>query len=302
MKLRNLTMASIAMLAICLSFTACKKNTTSSTSVNDSTQTQTDDQVMVSNETDDANNDATAAFEGSGTTYAERPDISAPGIGLPCDATVTVDTLSTPRTITIVYNGSNCSGTRTRTGKITLSFPSGFRWKNAGSTLIVTFDSFKVVRALDHKSIMISGADTITNTSGGLLVNLGTLGTITHTIHAHYAITFGNDSTATWNINKTRVFTYNNGIVLTTNGSVSGINRFGNQFTTTITQPIVIAQSCDFRVVSGQLTYVAPIGTITATYGLDVHGDPVTSCPLLFYYKLQLTTNTATYTYIAPYF
>ena len=48
-----------------------------------------------------------------------------------CDATVTYDTTNGQRVITIVYDGTNCWGNRTRTGTVTISMPVGQRWKNA---------------------------------------------------------------------------------------------------------------------------------------------------------------------------
>lgn len=99
-----------------------------------------------------------------------------------CDATVAADMLSNPRTITITYNGTNCIGNRTRTGIVILSMNANARWKNPGAVINVSLQNLKITRLSDNKSITLNGTQTYTNVSGGLLINLPTLGTITHTI------------------------------------------------------------------------------------------------------------------------
>ncbi len=107
---------------------------------------------------------------------------------------------------------------------------------------------------------------TYTNVSGGLLKDLATLQTITHTITGTMSIDFDNGTTRTWNVSKQRVFTYDNGIVITTTGTYSdgtyndiaewGLNRLGESFKSLISEPKVIRQDCDFRLVSGQNTVI----------------------------------------------
>src|SRR5690606_23393363 len=119
-------------------------------------------------------------------------------------------------------------------------------------------------------SITINGTQTYTNVSGGLLINLPVLGTITHTItSSNMSVTFDNGSQRTWQVARQRVFTYNNGVVITvtgthTDGSVIGIaewgtNRFGRSFITAITQPLVLKQDCSFRVGSGKVVHTTPM-------------------------------------------
>ncbi|MEI9933787.1 MAG: hypothetical protein WDM71_02815 [Ferruginibacter sp.] len=88
-----------------------------------SIQTQTDDQVMVSNETDDASNDGTAAIEKKGGSFAERPAFGHLGISLPCDTTtIIVDTTGSSDSIFVNYSGSDCTFKHVRSGKIIISF------------------------------------------------------------------------------------------------------------------------------------------------------------------------------------
>jgi hypothetical protein len=228
---------------------------------------------------DDADNalDVTAGFSGRG----DQIQI--------CNASVVVDTASNPRTITITYNGANCQGTRTRTGVVIISMAQGVRWRNPGAIVNVNIQNLRITRISDNKSITINGAHTYTNVSGGLLINLATLGTITHSItSSNMSITFDNASQRTWQVSKQRVFTYNNGIVITTSGThseggVSGIaewgtNRFGRTFTTAITQPLVVRQDCSFRLTSGRVDHATPVFNANVTFGLDSAGNP-TTCP-----------------------
>lgn len=310
-------------------FVACSKNnpgassaSTSGTTTTD-LQMESDDEAQVSTEMDAANNDvnnslnSTPAFSGTTTTSSQGVVSEGGGVivAIPsiCDGTVTVDTANGLRQITITYNGSNCWGNRIRTGTIVISIPVGVRWKDAGAVVTVDIENLKITRLRDHKTITLNGTYVYTNVTGGLLKDLPTLGTITHTIMADsVTIQFADSATRVWSVAKQRVFTYNDGIVITTTGTHSdgtnndvaiwGTNRFGNSFETLITQPMVIEQSCDDRLTSGQTETIRPAVTLTITYGLDSNGDP-TGCPGLgfYYFKAVWVKDGKTYTYIAPY-
>ena len=151
--------------------------------------------------------------------------------------------------------------------------------------------------------------------SGGRLGQLASLGTIIHDITSPgLSVTFDNGSQRTWRVAKRRTFTYTNGIVVTTIGTHTdgtttnisewGVNRFGNNFVTVISQPMVIRQDCNFRLVSGQVSHQRLNATAVVTFGLDANGNP-TTCPgigMSFYYKLVWTgANGVVRTFISPY-
>ncbi len=207
----------------------------------------------------------------------------------------------------------NCWGNRTRSGTVTISMPIGQHWKDQGATATITVDALTITRNRDGKSIVLNGTKIITNVSGGLLKDLATLQTITHTITGSLKIDFESGLSRTWNVSKQRVFTYDNGIVITTTGTYSdgtdnniaewGTDRFGDPFKSLISAPKVIRQDCDFRLVSGQNTLLLSKGTAVITYGLDANGEP-TGCPGTgtYYFKLVWTgVNGKTFTLIAPY-
>lgn len=296
MKARHLFLAA-AIFSFSIIFTACQKDAVTATDYITETSTHSDDQSRFSTEIDAVANDANAALEITAGFSGRTGDIQS----IICDADIAVDTLSNPRTITITYNGTNCLGHHTRTGVVVISMAQGIRWRNAGAVLNVSFQNFKVTRLSDNKSITINGTQSYTNVSGGLLINLPALTTITHTItSSNMSVTFDNGSQRNWQVARRRVFTYNNGIVITTTGTHTdgattgiaewGTNRFGHTFTTAIAQPLIIRQDCNFRLTNGKVTHVTSLFNAAVTFGLNATGAP-TTCPGTgnYYMKIEWT-------------
>jgi hypothetical protein len=276
---------SAAIFSLSFIFTACQKSATTDTDYSNESTVQSDDQSRFSSESDAVSDDADASLDATPGFTGRGDQVQT----LICNATVVVDTVSNPRTITITYNGNNCQNTRSRTGVVVISMAQGVRWRNPGAVVNVNIQNLKITRLSDGKSITINGTHTYTNVTGGLLVNLATLGTITHTItSSNMSVTFDNNTQRTWQVAKQRVYTYNNGIVISTTGThteggVSGIvewgtNRLGRTFTTAITQPIVVRQDCNFRITGGMVSHSTSVFNATVTFGLDSNGNP-TSCP-----------------------
>lgn len=310
MKKHILTL-SILTFSVLLTFTACQKEDNSSTNSGETeAKTHSDDESRFSNEVDAVANDATLMLESEGGFSGRGDNVQS----LICDATVAVDTMSNPRTITITYNGTNCLGTRTRTGVVIVSMPQNVRWKNAGAAITVTYQNLKITRVSDNKSITINGSKTFTNVSGGLLFQLPTLNTITHLVTSNgLSVTFDNGAQRVWQVARRHVFTYNNGVVLTITGDHSengvsniaewGTNRFGGSFISSTVDPIVIKQDCNLRITSGVVHHQTPNVTINTTFGLDASGNP-TGCPGtgVYYLKLEWTGPAGnTHTVILPY-
>ncbi len=307
-KLILLSAATLFSLSVMM--TSCKKN---DAGAEDGTEykVHAEDQSLVADQGDEVATDAENMTENVLSMSGNTP---AGFFTPPCNATVTYDTLNAIKRMTITYNGLNCQGTRSRNGVVTLSLPAGVQWKNAGAQLTVNIQNLVITRVIDNKSITINGSKIITNVSGGLLRNLATVGTIEHTITSSgMNITFNNGAQRSWQIAKRRVFTYNNGIVISTTGThsegaVSGIaewgtNRFGNSFATAILTPMIIRQDCNFRLTGGQIQHTKLIRTVNVTFGLDANGNP-TGCPGNGnYYMKVIWTNAAgnSATFILPY-
>ncbi len=277
-----------------VSFAACKKDDHPGTEKDDpEISVHADDETFFTAETDALLYDANFLLE-AGSVSARHQDNPI------CDATVAVDLLGNPQTITITYDGAGCLGNRSREGVIVLSAPQGMQWKNAGASVKITFKDFKIIRTSDKKSITINGEQTYTNTSGGLLLNLASPESVTHTITSSgLSVTFNNGSKRSWQVAQQRVFTYDNGIVIAVLGTHTennntqvalwGANRFGAAFTSAITDPLVIRQDCNFRITGGTIKHTVGTVTATAAFGLDASGNPV-SCPSgNYYYKLVWT-------------
>ena len=306
---KTLRFLMVAVIAISVTFTSCKKADTSSTDSTAELTTHSDDQARFEGESDAVANDANTAIENF-SAFEGRVENT---VGVICNATVVLDSTATLRRITITYNGLNCWGNRSRTGVVILTMPLGQRWRDQGAVLTTTIQNLKITRVSDNKSITINGVHLVKNVTGGRLAQLASLGTIIHEITSPgMTVTFDNNTQRSWQVARRRTFTYNNGIVITTvgihtDGGVTGIaewgiNRFGNAFVTAITQPMVIRQDCDFRLVSGQVTHQRLLANVVVTFGLDSAGNP-TSCPAgVYYFKLVWTgANGIVRTVILPY-
>ncbi len=298
-------------LSIC--FWACQKSNADNDSANKQTEAQltihADDQAQFSTDMDAIADDANLILEASGIA-SKQMDLN----GLVCNATADVDTSGNPWKITVTYNGLNCLGTHSRAGIVVISAAPRLHWATAGSGITITAQNLKITRVSDNKSITLNGAQTYTNTSGGLLINLSAQNSITHTITSNgITVKFDDNTTRTWQVAKRRVFSYNNGAVITTTGIHTegnqdniaewGTNRFGGSFTSATSSPVVIRQDCSFRITSGQIRHVNALVDATLTFGLNAAGQPA-SCPGSnpYYYKLSWTgPGGNTYNVIAPY-
>ncbi len=308
---KNLRLLIAAVIAISVCFTSCKKTDTTNNN-NDDLITHSDDQARVAEETDEVANDANAVIDGY-NEFSGRPPLGTVN-NIVCHGTVVLDSTDLLRRLTITYNGVNCFGNRIRVGVVVLTMPLGTRWRDVGAVLTVDVRNLRITRVRDNRSITINGINTYTNVNGGLLRDLSTLGTIIHEIASPgITVSFDNGSQRSWQIGRRRVFTYDNGIVITTTGTHTdgattgisewGVNRFGNSFVTAITAPMVIRQDCDFRLVSGQVTHERLLANVVATFGLDATGV-ATSCPGAgtYYFKIVWTgANGIVRTYILPY-
>ncbi|HUP11303.1 MAG TPA: hypothetical protein VM187_03810, partial [Niastella sp.] len=206
----------------------------------------------------------------------------------------------------------NCGSGRKRTGSIVLAMAKGTEWKEAGASFTITFNDLKIEKG--NKSITVSGTHTVTNVSGGLLINLATSGPIVHTVTSeNMKVRFDNGTARNWNVAKQRVYTYNNGAVLTISGTHTegaeiaiaewGTNRAGVAFTTSTIVPVVVKQSCNFRVTGGSVKHSTDAFAAIVTFGLNAGGESI-DCPGSgnYFYKLVWTgRNGGSLNLIMPY-
>jgi hypothetical protein len=82
-----------------------------------------------------------------------------------------------------------------------------------------------------------------------------------------------------------------------------GTDRFGRSFITSIQEPIIIKQDCNFRVTSGKVAHNRQAVSATVTFGLNSTGQP-TGCPGTnsYFFKLEWTgPNGNTHSQLFPY-
>jgi hypothetical protein len=300
----NLRLPVLALICFSL-FQSCQK-TAEVEDTSRETETElvanSDDQALVSGEIEAITNELNVPLDKELTGEAQE--------SLICSASLTYENSGGFKKVTINYNGVDCAGFRTRSGVVIISMPSGIQWKDVGAQLTVTYQNIKISRLSDKKSITINGTHTLTNVSGGLLLNLF-LGqpNIIHSVGSNnMSITFDDGSKTVWQLARQRMYTLvNNGTITITgthqegnktNIAEWGTDRFGHSFTTSITEPLIISGDCQYRLISGKITHERQSGIATAVFGLNAQGDPVTCPPGNFYFKLAWTGprgNTLTY-------
>lgn len=287
---------SAIVLAVGTTFTACKKDEVQPTDSTPQIQAHANDQQRISSNLDDLMTEITGALETT-PTFSGRLQNNQ-NTNVPCNVGAVADTANNTWKITFTYNGNDCAGKHFRSGTVVVSTPAGTRWKNAGAVVTVNIQNLTVKRLSDNKSIVLNGSQTFTNVTGGIVWPRPTLQSITHTVASNnLSITFDDNTQRTWNIARKRVFTYDNGIVMTihgagTNGAITnaaewGTSRFGQAFTTSITQPLIFRQDCHARLTAGEIKHQG-FATATALFGLDKNGAP-TACPGTNAYYSKLT-------------
>jgi hypothetical protein len=289
---------------------ACTKptvfNGNNTATFNSNLQTQANDQVRISTEID-------AAFNDIDSVLAQ---IALPTPASLCAGNVTVDSVDTPRVITLAYNGDLCGLLVYDSGYISISYNPGTNWSSPVDTVSVTFNNVIINRLSDTTEIGLSGTAYYTNVSGGSLIGFsGTSPPIVHTITGiNLGIVFDHALTATWQIARQRNYTYNNGLSISTSGfdtaggfsnvSEWGGNRFGNSVVTSITSPLVISQGCNWQLTGGQELLNNPVGVTTLSFGLDSTGAAM-GCPApgsSYYFGLSWTgTGENNYSIYLPY-
>jgi hypothetical protein len=284
---------------------ACSKKTPSfdnSKNFSASLQTQANDEIRLSAELDAAFNDVDSAL-GNGDSV--------------CGGSIAIDSVDTPRSITINYSGNTCNALRNRTGAIAITYTPGTSWNSPGDSVIVNFRTLVITRLADSKTLTLAGTFAYVNSSGGSLSGLHSGGTspVIHTLAGSgINITYDDGTLSYWRFNRRRTYTYSSGLLIATigldsAGSIGGVadwggNRFGNSVVTAPTTPLQLSQACGWETTAGQATMTNPIGVTTLNFGLDTTGK-ATGCPVNgghFYYKLAWTGDGENpYTAVLPY-
>lgn len=188
-------------------------------------------------------------------------------------ATVTHDTTTTPRTITVDFGATNClcNDGRNRRGVILVSYTG--KYKDAGSTHTISFNNYYV----NDNHIM--GSKTVTNmglnASNQSYFNISVTGKI---------IKANTTDSIMWNSTRTRTWIQGEATqpwaddVYEITGSGSGQNKNG-AFTMTIIQPLVKELGCQW-ITSGKVE-LQPAGKLLRTIDFGNGGCDNTATVLI---------------------
>ncbi|MFN5621369.1 MAG: hypothetical protein ACK478_08710 [Flavobacteriales bacterium] len=167
-----------------------------------------------------------------------------------CIDTIIVDTLSSPKSITIDFGNDDCEGNDGRTRKGVLFITYTGRYREVGSVITITPENYTV------DGYSIEGVKVIEN------LGLNDSGQLHYAITVDGMITAPNDEwDITWTANRIRTWVEGQSTptiwddAYLISGSGSGINRNDVEYTTNITVPLRAEVGCRW-IVSGALTIV----------------------------------------------
>jgi hypothetical protein len=267
-----------------LALTSCKKGTTA---IDDSISAQDANNVTntIHTTTDDA-----AAAAGQVSSYKSLglgQNWNTGGGNLLVGATIT-DTASTG--IIITYDGTTPWNGIIRSGTITIINASGTPWHLQNSTLTITYDLTATEQSSGY-TYKLTGTHTVLNETGGLAwqvvaglapTALTPTTTVTHRItSSNMQVTFPNNTTRTWTVDRTRSWSYSNSVLTVSvysehSGGVAeqGTNRFGDAFTNTFIDTVSANNNtCEkWRPYTGTWQHQVSTRTATVAFGTNPSG------------------------------
>lgn len=158
-----------------------------------------------------------------------------------CDPTVTFDTTSTPRTMTLDFGSENCTAAngRLRRGRIIVSYTG--RYRDQGTVITITPENYYV------NNNRVQGTKTVTNlgpnADGDLQFSVSVNGTLT-AADGSWTSSHTAQRTRTWIAGDDTPALSDD--VYSITGSGSGVNRNGVSYSVSITSALRVALSCPF--------------------------------------------------------
>ncbi len=242
MKNKNTIIAITLLTFIALTtITSCKKKTNNST-ITDSDVTAAKDYSIAEGHFNDAQNIADQSASGNLVFYSPtfKGEIKQNDeFEKSSCATISHDSLSNPKSITIDFGNTNCvcNDGKSRRGKILVSYIGNYR--DSASVHTITFENYFV----DNNQLI--GTKSVTN--NGRISN----GKISFSIHVDgQVIKANNGGTISWIADRTRVWTQGDNTTTfiddeySITGSGSGTNSSGNSYTVEINTPLIKALIC----------------------------------------------------------
>lgn len=300
-----------------LMFTSCKKKDPES---NEDGQTSADSRTAIS-ESDNAINDANTIINDNTLLHGKTMGSSAITTATICGMTLDTNGIH-QGTVKLNYSGITCNN-RTRTGSIRLtilSYTTGARWKDAGTTLKIDYLNYKITRASDGKSVELNGTQYVKNVTGGTWIELllHTQASLGHEVTGNNLnVTFDGAKTAVYNINRRFTYTLPGNILTCTGEGIGndgnfgslenfGYTRDGDYFTSQVKTPIIWNWTCGWGApIQGEVN-IAVSGKafdLNVLFGVNSSGTPVNvaanQCP--YGMKVDWTYNSKNYSKVIGY-
>lgn len=222
--------------------------------------------------------------------------------------------------IIITFDGTTVcpNPNRIRSGEIKVQLITGDKWTDAGATLKITHTNYKVIfPSLNNHYVIFNGTKYLTNVTGINGLQYWLTGTTTATFKERsddMTVTFENGQVSNWSLARRTnwaVTGYTN-VTATVNGDTTvngktldswGKTRFGTDFQTEMISPWKSGTACGWwRPTAGQYTSTTTNFTVTATFGVNNSGNPITSgCAYGFKLNWALANNGASGQTVLPY-
>jgi hypothetical protein len=272
-------------------FVSCKKE---KTDPSEEEQTQlAKDETILTRETDLVLDDVNDIF-----TTSSFGDGSSSSL---CGITVDSSQIAAGKIILHYNESALCVlGSRRRSGTVEARFlPVGGHWQDAGSSIQILFNNYKVTRVRDDKSLTLNGTKKIVNVSGGLIRKLTALGNpVIHAVRSDLRLTFDDGTERSWKVARKKTMTVSGGYFqLSVEGDTSvgghelvstwGTTRKGSVFYVSLEAPLVASARCAWVPISGTQKVRTIFREFEVVYGVDENGTPTTNCP--YGYKVEWT-------------
>lgn len=250
MKTKSIINYLFVVAAIGITFSSCRKKEDK-----DNDTSAAADNALAEITYNDVNNIADQAATGSLSSYMTPNDNDQRSLLSTC-ATITHDTVSSPRLLTVDFGTSNClcNDGRYRRGKILISYNGAYR--DSASVHTITFDNYFV------NDNQVLGSKTVTN------MGHNAAGHLYYTVQVNgQIIKAGGGGTITWTSTRTREWITGESTLIWSDdsylitGSANGTNAAGNSFSANITSPLRKDIGCRY-LVSGTIA-LTPSGKAT---------------------------------------
>lgn len=311
----------IAFMAVSILFQGCKKTTDNIVITGNDTGNQeiiASDELNVTCEMDQAIDEAVAGL------CICKPTSGLPSVNPYSLAGAVIDTSQVDSGIVnVYYYGKETNPEKSRQGSVEIKLPvlskTVVPWTTKGVTATITFTKYEVFYLnKPNTALWFNGSFTITNSSGGSLVNLAIGDSLVEKVTGPISYT-ANDNVAllqeyTWNFYKTRVFNYLNTdtITITTRGDTTiggfnnvsnwGTTRFNQNYYTSILSPLVCntAFATFYNPLSGVKKIQGIPEPIDDTLGVDKFGIPVSN-GTPYGYKINWTNSSGSQAAVISY-